>query len=500
MALIVASLLAESREQVARAAAKAAMAGADWVELRLDRWPTGADLAPVISACRLPVLVACRTPDDGGSFRGTLNERRELFQRALVAGAQGLDLEGWETWAPPPRHRLKLAVRSFHSFTGVPKELAEIRDRLHQRPGTTAKIVVTAHDLADAAPVLELLAHTDQQVQPTAAFAMGRTAWPVRLLACTMGAPLVYGSVEPGSETAPGQVPVALLAGLYRARDLGPGTSVSGLLGNPALSSLGPWLHNRAFRRLGVDAVYLPFETSRPEAVLAMLPRHQLRGLSVTAPWKATMAAACQRLDRDAQATGVVNTLVAEPNGDLVGHNTDVAGVEAALQRAGVGAGEGRPAVVLGTGGAARAGAWALLRMGFAVTMLGRSLEPARAFAQQHGIRLGGLQARVIDEIGPAVVVHATPVGGIDRDPEQRLLPDYQPTAGTVVLDMVYQPQRTRLLRDADAAGAVAVSGVEMFLAQAAAQVQLLTGARIEVESLRAFLAGTAVAPPASLP
>jgi 3-dehydroquinate dehydratase/shikimate dehydrogenase len=499
MVLIIASMLAESRDQVARQAAKAAMAGADWIELRLDRWSPAADLAPLVAACRLPVLVACRTPDDGGSFRGTLNERRELFQRALAAGVQGLDLEGWETWAPPPRHRLKLAVRSFHSFTGVPKELAEIRDRLHQRPGTIAKIVVTAHDLADAAPVLDLLAHTDQTLHPTVAFAMGRTAWPVRLLACTLGAPLVYGCVEPGSETAPGQVPVVLLAGLYRAGELGPGTSVTGLLGNPALSSLGPWLHNRAFRRLGVDAVYLPFETSRPEAVLSMLPRRQLRGLSVTAPWKATMAAVCKRLDRDAEATGVVNTLVAGPNGDLVGHNTDVAGVETALQRAGVGAGDGRPAVVLGTGGAARAGAWALLRLGFQVTMLGRSLEPARHFARQHGVRLGGLQTRVLEEIAPAVLVHATPVGSIDRDVEERLLPDWLPAAGTVVLDMVYQPQQTRLLRDAVAAGAVAVPGVEMFLAQAAAQVQLFTGARIEVDALRAFLAGGAVAPPASL-
>lgn len=497
MAAIVASTFAESREQVAQAAARAAMAGADWLELRLDRWPAGTDLGPVVEACRLPVLIACRTPDDGGSFRGTLNERRELFQQALAAGAQGLDLEGWETWSPPPRHRLKLSLRSFHSFTGVPKELAQIRDALHKRPGTIAKIVVTAHDLADTAPVLDLLAHTDQKVQPTVAFAMGRTAWPVRLLACTMGAPLVYGCIEEGSETAPGQVPVALLASLYRARDLGPGTGICGLLGNPALSSLGPWLHNRAFRRLGVDALYLPFETSRPEAVLAMLPRRQLRGLSVTAPFKAAMAAACQRLDADAEAIGVVNTLVAEPDGGCVGHNTDVAGVETALQRSGVGRGEGRPAVVLGTGGAARAGAWALLRMGFEVTMLGRSLEPARAFARTHGVRLGGLATRTVVEIAPAVVVHATPVGSIDRDPDERLLPDYVPAPGTVVLDMVYRPPRTRLLRDADAAGASAVSGVEMFLAQAAAQVQLFTGARIEIETLRGFLAGSAVALPA---
>ncbi|HEX5054487.1 MAG TPA: type I 3-dehydroquinate dehydratase [Planctomycetota bacterium] len=499
MARIIASAFAESREQVAELANRAAMAGADWVELRLDRWPAGADLGPAIAGVRLPVLVACRTPEDGGQFRGTLGERRELLSHALAAGAQGLDLEIWETWAPPAgRTRLKLLVRSFHSFTGVPKELPEIRDRLHALPGTVAKIAVTAHDLADAAPVFDLLQATDQRQQPTIAFAMGRTAWPVRVLACAMGAPYVYASIDEGAETAPGQVPVSLLAGLYHVHALSGASAVYGLLGNPALRSLGPWLHNRVFRRLGLDAVYLPFETSRPEAVVRMLPRRQLRGLSVTAPWKGSMAAVCQRLSEDATATGVVNTIVAEAHGVLAGHNTDVAGVRAALDgvvgNAPDAALRQRAAVVLGTGGAARAGVLALLQMGFAVTMLGRSLEPAREFARSHGVRLGSLGLRQIVAADPVVVVHATPVGGVDRDVEERLVEDYRPGPGTVVLDMVYQPFHTRLLRDALQAGATVVPGVEMFLGQAAAQVRLFTGADVDSATLRACLAGTAVA------
>jgi 3-dehydroquinate dehydratase/shikimate dehydrogenase len=495
MAQIIASVFAETRDQVARIAAKAAMAGADWLELRLDRWPKGTDLAPALGTVRLPVLVACRTPEDGGHYRGTLSERRELLSHALMAGASGIDLEGWETWAPPVgRTRLRLFIRSFHSFTGVPKELLAIRDRLHALPGGVAKIAVTAHDLADAAPVLDLLTQTDQRQHPTVAFAMGRTAWPVRVLACALGSPYVYASVEEGEDTAPGQVPVALLAGIYRVRELGAGTALFGLLGNPALSSLGPWLHNRMFRRLGIDAVYLPFETSRPEAVVAMLPRRQLRGLSVTAPWKRNAVSLCHRLTEEAAATGVVNTVVAEAHGLLVGHNTDVAGVRVALERAGVPSGGGRPAVVLGTGGAARGGAYALAQMGFRVTMLGRSLEPAREFAKKHGIPLGSLTARTVVDLTPAVVVNATPVGSIDHDPEERLLPGWTPTTSTVVLDMVYQPFLTRLLLDAKEAGAQVVPGVEMFVGQAQAQVKLFTGATVEDGTLRTLLAGTAVA------
>src|SRR6185436_7633496 len=98
MAQVIASVFAEKGDQVVRQGARAAMAGADWLELRLDRWPAGQDLGPVLQAIRLPVLVACRTREDGGQFRGTLGERRELLGHALAAGAQGLDLEHWETW------------------------------------------------------------------------------------------------------------------------------------------------------------------------------------------------------------------------------------------------------------------------------------------------------------------------------------------------------------------------------------------------------------------
>ncbi len=499
MAQIIASIDAEGREQTLQQAARAAMAGADWIELRLDRWPVDADLEALIGAIRLPVLVAIRTKDDGGRFTGSLAQRRELFGRALAAGAAGIDLEHWETWTPSVgRNRLRLMIRSYHALTAVPKDLAAIHDRLFTAQGTVGKIAVTAHDLADAAPVLDLLAACDQRTRPTVAFAMGRTAWPTRILAAAMGAPFVYAAVESGQETAPGQLPVDACRGLYRVHSLSGATTLLGLLGNPALRSLGPVLHNRAYRRLGVDALYLPFETSKPEAVLAMLPRGRRRGLSVTAPHKAAMAAQCHRLSAEAGAVGVVNTMTFEAHGLIVGHNTDVPGVLGALRRAGIGQVEprSRPAAVLGTGGAARAAAFALLRIGYEVTMLGRSLDPVRAFAAHHGVRLGALSAKVLDELRPAVVVQATPVGSLGRDPAERILPEWTPHKGVAVLDMVYQPRWTPLLRDVERHGGIAIPGAEMFLTQAAAQIELFTGSYVPEAELRSFLAGTAVAAP----
>jgi len=489
-AQIIASAFARSREQVHRVADKAAMAGADWLELRLDHWPAGDDLGPVMAGVRLPVLVTCHTPENGGHFRGTLGERRELLTQALLAGAQGLDLDIADAWAPPSgRTRLKLLMRSFHSFTGVPGELDEIHARLSSMQGAVTKIVVTAHDLADAEPVIELLRRVDQQASPTVAFALGRTAWPTRLLALAYGAPYVFGSIESGEETAPGQLPVSLLAGLYRARDVSPSTQVFGLLGNPALHSLGHWLHNRVFRRLGFDGLYLPLETSKPQAVLGMLPTGRVRGLSVTAPFKGVMVDSCARIEDAASAIGVINTLVAE-GGGFAGFNTDVTGVREALDRGGVTAGEGRDAVVLGSGGAARAAAFALRGLGFEVTMLGRSLDSVRDFARHHGIDLGSLSASLPQGLEPAVVVQATPLGSAGRDPDERPVPEWRAGPGVTVLDMVYDPMRTRFLQDAEADGARTIGGIEMFLAQARAQVRHFTSGDMASDELRSFLAG----------
>jgi shikimate dehydrogenase len=213
----------------------------------------------------------------------------------------------------------------------------------------------------------------------------------------------------------------------------------------------------------------------------------------VTAPHKAAMAAVCHRLGEEATATGVVNTIVADGHGMLHGHNTDTAGVLGALRTAGVTDGGGKAAVVLGAGGAARAGAFALRRLGFSVTMLARSFDGAREFAKAHGVRLGSFREETLRELAPAVVVQATPLGSLGREPEERPLPGWTPPAGTVVFDMVYQPYLTRFLRDAAAAGAVVVPGVTMFLAQAAAQVRHFTGVDLEPAVLRGMLAGTAV-------
>jgi 3-dehydroquinate dehydratase/shikimate dehydrogenase len=326
------------------------------------------------------------------------------------------------------------------------------------------------------------------------AFALGQGAWPTRVLGCLLGAPLIYGCVAPELEVAPGQPSVAELTGVYDVRRLTSSTALYGILGNPVRRSLSPAVHNRAFRLLEHDGIFLPLETSKPEALLAMLPKNRLRGLAVTAPHKGVAASFCHQLDADAQLLEVVNTITFQAHGVVMGHNTDVAGVAGALDRAGL-TPNGDTAAVLGGGGAARAAALVLQRLGMDVTLMPRSLDSVREFCKRQGLQLARLDADVLQALAPRVVVHSTPVGGPGDGDDQngngeRLLPDWQPAAGTYVLDMVYQPRQTRLLRETSAAGAIPVPGIEMFLTQAARQLSLFTGRHLPEDVLGSFVSG----------
>lgn len=485
---VIASILASDPVDVLRQAQLATMGGADWLEIRLDRLPADCQPSKVLAGIRLPVLVACRTPRDGGDYQGSMESRRQILQRWVDADVAGIDLEAWESWVPEGVEGLPVVIRSHHNLTGVDENLPAIRDHLLSMGATLAKIAVTAHDLVDAAPVLDLLGHTDQQAQPTVAFAMGEDSWTTRVLACVYGARFAYAAVGDGMATAPGQPSLKELTGLYDIRRLTRSTAIYGVLGNPARDSWSPSVHNRVFRRLGIDAIYLPFTTSHPEAAVAMLSRRRLRGLSVTSPHKTVLLPYCHQFDEETERTGALNTLSFWAHGVVRGNNTDVIGVREALRSAGFTAKSGS-GVVIGGGGAARAAALALSQLGMSVTLMPRSLDSVRDFARDNGFQLARLDASLLADLKPQAVVHATPVGGVS-DPDGHMLPDWEIAPGTYVLDMGYHNRHTPLLRAVSAAGGIPVPGIGMFLAQAREQLYQFTGRRLPLEFLAEIVGG----------
>jgi shikimate dehydrogenase len=260
------------------------------------------------------------------------------------------------------------------------------------------------------------------------------------------------------------------------------------ILGQPVRYSLSPRLHNAAFAAVGLDASYEAREVAPEElgqAIEAMRMRGFL-GANVTAPHK---AAACQLMDEvsaEARALGVINTIVPR-DGQLLGDNTDAAGLAAWLRREGIDA-RGAEAVVLGAGGAARATVMALGQLGArSARVLNRTPERAEMLVydlQPHvgDLRLswGALEEAATPRVEPArLVVNATSLGHHGSAPSVDAS-WYSPES--VAIELVYNPPETAFLTAARAAGARAENGLGMLVHQAALAFERWTGERAPLE------------------
>jgi shikimate dehydrogenase len=253
-------------------------------------------------------------------------------------------------------------------------------------------------------------------------------------------------------------------------------TSVVGVMGDPVAHSLSPLLHNTAFAVLGLDWVSVAFPVPSAGAVAAVegLRALGVRGMSVTMPHKAAVAAAVDELTAIAERLGAVNCVLRR--GDrLVGDNTDGAGFVESL-RHGVGLDpSGRRCLVVGAGGAARAVVLALAGAGAAeVVVVNRTPERAAAAAALAGPR--GRVGTAADASQADLVVEATPAGmdGVAR--VEPLVDGASLGPGQVAADLVYHPPVTPWLAAASASGATTLGGLGMLVHQAAAQISAWTG------------------------
>lgn len=257
---------------------------------------------------------------------------------------------------------------------------------------------------------------------------------------------------------------------------IGPHTQLCGVVLHPAAHTRSPAMHNAAFAALGIDAVYLAFDVL-PEALPAAIAGARalgVRQLAVSLPHKEAVIPLLDEVDDVARRIGAVNTVTLR-EGRLVGTNTDWLGAVRALERET--SLEGKHVVVLGAGGTARAVVWGARARGARVTVLNRTRERAEKLAAELSATAGGLEE--LARIGGDVLVNTTSVGlRSDHSP----VPAEAIPPGCVVLDAVYDPPRTRLLRDAEARGARIVPGKWMLVHQAAEQLRLWSGREAPIE------------------
>ncbi len=448
---------------------------ADVVELRLDA-VRDLDLDRILAARGKPKLITVRSRKQGGASRPA--EREPLLRRALEAGVEYVDLEYGSDDLPLLHRRWRSRlILSHHDLESTPADLQAIRSGMSSvGGGALLKIVTFADAASDNLRIRDLL--RSAEAGSLIAFCMGPKGVPSRVLAPSWGSAAIYAPARGGEPTAPGQIPLDDLFDLYRFDTIGPETKLLGVLGSPVGHSLSPRMHNAALSARDLDYRYLPFEATSVAEFLPLISELRIAGLSVTLPHKESIVAHLDVVDPVARAVGAVNTVVKTWN-RLEGFNTDV---EAALDPLrGLMTLDGAKVALLGAGGAARALVYGLVRAGARVTVFNRTAARARALAREFGARhlpWTRLRGHRCD-----VLINSTSVGmapAADRSPVHG---GWVKTAR--VYDIVYNPPETLLLRRARDRGAAVIGGVDMFVAQGAAQFGLFTGEDAPVDVMR---------------
>ncbi|MEM0456379.1 MAG: shikimate dehydrogenase [Nitrososphaerota archaeon] len=266
-----------------------------------------------------------------------------------------------------------------------------------------------------------------------------------------------------------------------------------GLIGQPVKHSISPAIHNAAFNHMNVDYFYIAFDVKEKELGHAIRGLKALgaAGFNITIPYKQRVVRFLDKLADDAKIIKTVNTVVIEKD-RMVGYNTDVSGVMNALMPY-KDAISGHEALILGAGGGASAAALALARLGCnRITFVSRTPSRARRLANflKRRIKISakgmGLSINELPAIAKAcsVIINATPVG-MWPNIEHSLLRKEQIPSGSIVMDMVYNPPETMLLKEAKLAGATCVSGLDMLVFQAAESFKLWTSLEPPIEVMK---------------
>jgi shikimate dehydrogenase len=269
-------------------------------------------------------------------------------------------------------------------------------------------------------------------------------------------------------------------------------TRICGIIGDPVEHSMSPVMHNAAFEALELDYVYLPFhvQSEKLEAAISGMRALNISGLNVTIPHKVAVIPFLDNIDPLAERMGAVNT-IANENGELTGYNTDASGFLQALRAQGVEP-DGKTIIIVGAGGAAKGISFILAGAGASLVILNRTLSRAEELASQieryyqRKVAAMTLNEATLEKAfdGADVIVNTTSVGmipDIDRTPVPGNLLDSR----LVVSDIVYNPLETRLLREARAAGARTVDGLDMLVWQGVLAFEKWTGQKAPYEVMK---------------
>ena len=447
----------------------------DIVELRADCLdaPEPAAVAAFPSAVPEPAILTVRRAADGGAFKGSDAERE-----TLLAAAPAFAYVDFESDFDPPaatsaaRAAGVRIIRSRHLFGGCSGAAAAEGDAFCRTADEIPKTAFMPRTLADVADLFRTMAALPTRDRIVCA--MGPLGTVSRVLAGRARSFLTYVSPKEllANTASIGHLDPERLQSVYRFRSITERTRLCGVTGWPLAVTSSPEVHRAFYDRDNLDAVLVPLPAEDVADAIGCAETLGLRGLAVTIPHKEALLRHLDETDEAATAIGAANTVVWR-DGRRLGYNTDAAGFTQALT-----AFLGRPdlnglsVAILGAGGAARAIAYAVWKLGGEGRVHARDVTRAEAVARPYGFAASTLAALGAGR-RPDVIVQCTSVGHGSSNPSDDPVPGYDFDGHEAVYDLVYQPAVTPLLARARAAGCRVESGMSMLRAQAEIQHRL---------------------------
>ena len=338
------------------------------------------------------------------------------------------------------------------------------------------KIVTTANKLSDNLKIIELV---KKSKKPVIGLCMGPLGEISRILAPLYGSFLTFASLDKGKESSPGQIPAEILRNIYRINDIKPGFKIYGVIGDPISKSKGYIIHNSLFKKEKLNNIYLRFQVEDLKEFMENFS-NLLAGFSVTMPHKQQIINYLDDIDLTAKKIKAVNTVV-NKDGKLIGYNTDLIGaIKAIGAKTEI---KNKNVTILGAGGAARAIAVGILAKGGKVTILNRTVEKAEKLAKELNCSFGSLKN--FESVKTNILINVTSVG---MYPNINATPiDTKSLKNIVVFDAIYNPEKTKLLQEAEKNNCIIIGGKEMFINQAAEQFKIWSGKEPDIEFLRSI-------------
>ncbi|GMO53567.1 MAG: type I 3-dehydroquinate dehydratase [Termitinemataceae bacterium] len=450
----------------------------------------------------LPVILTVRRKSDGGLYDRGESSRIILLSNALAFAKQDkrcnfayVDLE--DDLEIPSLEEVARAfgtriIRSYHNLTGTDEDLLSRFNSLYHVGDEIAKVAVTANNLDDVKKVFD----TSYQLKgkEKIIIAMGDAGLCTRVLSEKLGSAITYTSAKNDKEfpiAASGQVDPIELCGFYRFRSIDKETAVYGISGYPLTVTSSPEFFNSVFKRTKRNAVYLRFPSASIKSFIEAARKINIQGASVTIPHKESLLEYLYDYSDSVEKIGACNTIF-NKEGKFLGFNTDAIGFsDSLLNFINKKTLKGYRVTVIGAGGASRAVVSELARLNARVLIINRNIIKAAELAKKYNFKSAGIDIDgikrikkfsdiIINTTSVGMETFGTPANRSDDKNESNSKNDpinqYKFSGREIVMDIIYKPPMTPLLKRASFSGCRVLNGFDMLERQAMAQYKIFFG------------------------